>query len=176
MGFGCCRACARFGRSLRDLFDNCASRPGRPLVNRGFWKGLGAFIGFPSRIPEGSVLHAALLDFVMPSVSILRGLTAVGRSTDDSVQHEGEGQATREEFGRRSVRPSIRPLLIDGALPALGSVAEASICRPPFLGGQVPSFNYFLLPEALVGSLEYGIQPAPSGYICTLFIPMTPPD
>lgn len=47
MGFGCCRACSRFGRSLRDLFDNCASRPGRPFVSQGFWKGLETFVGFP---------------------------------------------------------------------------------------------------------------------------------
>lgn len=104
--------------------------PRASMVSRGFWKGLGTLVGFPSSFLLGV--------FYPPLRSSWEIIISVGKPIE-SVQHEVEGksQATREEFGRRSARPSIRPLLIYGAFPALGVCGGGKRMQAAFLGAPV---------------------------------------
>lgn len=102
------------------------------MVSRGFWKGLsGTFVSFLP-LSCGDVFCPPLWKFSSC------GFISVGTPVD-SVQHEmeGKGQVTREESGRRSARPSIRPLLIYGAFPALGFCGGGMRMQAAFLGAPI---------------------------------------
>lgn len=99
-------------------------------------EGLGDLRWLPFVFPAGCVLPTALESTLLPDFA--SRFPVVSLYSHSSLSHQrGErrdSQATREEIGRRSARPSIRPLLVDGEFPALGVCGGGRRMQATFLG------------------------------------------
>lgn len=127
--------CTVFGRSPRDLFDDCASCPGRLWSAEGSGRAWG-----PSLVSLCLSCEVYFAHRCSPFSSCLRSSISCGfislARLIDPVLREEEKRAKQhvKEFGRRSARPSIRPLLVDGEFPALGVCGGGKRMQAAFLG------------------------------------------
>lgn len=179
-----CRTSTVFGRWLRDLFDDCASVLGvfgQPRV----LEGLGDLRWFPFVFPSGCILPIALRSPLLPDFAArFLQISFYGQSSMFHFSAETREKAKRhvKEFGRRSARPSFRPLLVDGEFPALGICGGGQRMQAAFLGApsrdkcRVSTTSCFQKPRSAASNTVYG-QPLPDTLVSIAIpLPSLPQD